>query len=91
MANVDHEVGIGDLSDGDAFTARMDYYPGKSIEIGEIGVAHVWFQCYMRRDISKNPQNTALDTNSKPNTDPTLSRKAQVFFLLVDHTKSHII
>ena len=41
MANVDHEVGIGDLSDGDAFTARMDYYPGKSIEIGEIGVARV--------------------------------------------------
>ena len=29
-----------------AFTARMDDYLGKSnVEIGEFGVANVWFQC----------------------------------------------
>ena len=33
-----------DLSD--AFTARMHYYLGWDIQIGEIVVAHVWFQCY---------------------------------------------
>ena len=31
---------------GDAFTARMDCYLGYSIEVGEFGVAHVWFQRY---------------------------------------------
>ena len=37
-----------------------------SIEIGEFGVAHVWFQCY-EKGYSKNAQNTTLDTNSDPN------------------------
>lgn len=31
------------------------------MEIGKFGVARVWFQ-YMRRDISKTAQNTALGT-----------------------------
>ena len=32
----------------------------------EFGVAHVWFQCY-EKILSKNAQNTTLDTNSNPN------------------------
>ena len=32
---------------GNAITARrLNYHLGYSIEIGELGVAHVWFQCY---------------------------------------------
>ena len=37
----------------DAFTARMDYYLGSSIEVGEFGVAHVWFQRYEKAYFEK--------------------------------------
>ena len=40
----------------DAFTAPMDYYLGYSIEIGEFGVAHVWFQCYEKEYFEKCPK-----------------------------------
>ena len=53
--------------------------------MGEIGVAHVWFQRYEKR-YSKDAQNTTLDTNYNPNpitlTPPisTLYEKNQAFF-----------
>ena len=46
------------------------YYLGSSIESGNL----VWPTCgssVMRRDISKNAQNTTLDTVSNPNPNPT--------------------
>ena len=42
---------------GDAFTARMNYYLGLTIEIGEFGVAHVWFQCYEKGYFEQSLQN----------------------------------
>ena len=47
----------------------MDYYLGSSIEIGEFGVAHVWFQCY-EKGYFENAQDTTSDTNSNPNPNP---------------------
>ena len=52
-----------------AVTARLNYYLGSSIEIGEFGAAHVWFQCFDSAYL-KNAQNTTLDTNSNPNPNP---------------------
>ena len=78
----------------------MDRYLGQGMEIGEFGVARVWFQSDEKM-CSKNSQNTASDTNPNPNLNPApapthinLSRKNLAFFLvqkLVDHTNSRII
>ena len=68
-------------------------------------MAHVWFKCYEKRyfDVSKNAQNTTLDTNSNPNPNanpnpdpaPThinfVRQKTDTFLggkKLVDHKKS---
>ena len=73
----------------------------------EVGVAHVWFQCYgMTRDVSKNAPKTLLQTpiitlNLNPTPAPTyqlslekIRRFSFLFFWKkngVGHTKSHSI
>ena len=42
----------------------MDYYLGQSIEIGEFGVAHVWFQCYEKGYFEKCPKHYFKDIKS---------------------------
>ena len=53
--NADRRTDIGSKNT-QAFTARMDYYLGLSIEIGEIGVAHAWFQCHEKKYFEKCPE-----------------------------------
>ena len=43
------------------------------MEIGEFGVAHVWFQ-YYGKQYFENAQNTTLDTNYNPNPAPAPTR-----------------
>ena len=42
----------------DALVARMDYYLllGYRIQIGKLGVAHVWFWCYEKGYFEKGPK-----------------------------------